>query len=78
MEWHLPDGSCRSADPEFDPYTIGDFQPIIENWLPLTFAVNNFNRSMGQQDLYPFVLPQAAIDKLAYIHRVVRETAGRP
>jgi hypothetical protein len=77
VEWNLPDGSCRSADPEFDPYTIADFQPIIDNWLPLTFAVNNLNRSMGQQDLYPFVLPQAAIDKLAYVHQVVRAAAGR-
>ena len=29
---------------------------IIEAWLPLTFAVNSINRSMGLQDLYPFVL----------------------
>ena len=76
VEWHLADGSCRSADPGFDPYTVADFAPIIENWLPLTFAVNNLNRSMGQQDLYPFVLPQAAIDKLAYVHRVVRGAAA--
>jgi len=75
VEWYLPDGSCRSADPEFDPYTIADFTPIIENWLPLTFAVNNLNRSMGQQDLYPFVLPLPAIDKLAYVHGVVRAAA---
>ncbi|WP_295440833.1 putative zinc-binding metallopeptidase [uncultured Thiodictyon sp.] len=78
VEWYLPDGGCRSADPEFDPYTIPAFALIIDNWLPLTFAVNNLNRSMGMQDLYPFVLPQAAIAKLAYVHRVVREAAGRP
>jgi hypothetical protein len=46
----------------------------FENWLPLTFAVNSLNRSMGQQDLYPFVLPRPAIDKLAYVHGVVRES----
>ena len=46
--------------------------------LPLTFAINSLNRSMGQQDLYPFVLSAPAIDKLAYVHRVIRESAGRP
>ncbi len=76
VEWCLPDGSVRAADPEFDPYTIADFQQIIEDWLPLTFAVNNLNRSMGQQDLYPFVLPQPAIDKLAYVHGVIRAGAS--
>jgi len=77
VERHLPDGSVQRADPELDPYDIADFQPVIDNWLPLTFAINSLNRSMGQRDLYPFVLPQPAIDKLAYVHRVIRETAGR-
>jgi hypothetical protein len=31
---------------------------------------------MGQQDLYPFVLPQPAIDKLAYVHGVIRAGAS--
>jgi hypothetical protein len=54
-----------------------DFQPIIDHWLPLTYAINSLNRSMGQQDLYPFVLSQPAIDKLAYVHGVIRAAAGR-
>ncbi len=73
----MPDGSVQEADPEFDPYDIADFRPIIDNWLPITFAMNSLNRSMGQQDLYPFVLSQPAIDKLAYVHGVIREAAGR-
>ncbi len=75
VEWRLPDGSTRTADPEFDPYSIASFTPIIENWLPLTFAINSLNRSMGQQDLYPFVLPAPAIEKLGFVHQVVREAA---
>ncbi|MGE5154083.1 MAG: putative zinc-binding metallopeptidase [Bdellovibrio bacteriovorus] len=77
VERRLPDGSLQKADPELDPYDIADFQPIIDNWLPLTFAINSINQSMGQQDLYPFVLPQPAIDKLGYVHRVIRQAAGR-
>jgi hypothetical protein len=40
-------------------------------WVPLAFAVNSLNRSMGQPDLYPFVLGPAVIRKLEFIHRLV-------
>jgi hypothetical protein len=43
--------------------------------LPLVFAVNSLNRSMGQQDLYPFVLTQGVIEKLAFVHGLVRKAA---
>lgn len=72
IERGMPDGRELRAAPRFDAYSIGDFRPIIEHWLPMTFALNSLNRSMGLQDLYPFVLPQPAIDKLAFVHRLVR------
>ncbi|EXJ14183.1 zinc-binding metallopeptidase family protein [Imhoffiella purpurea] len=77
VERRLPDGSVQRADPEFDPYDIADFQRIIDNWVPLTSAINSLNQSMGQQDLYPFVLPQPAIEKMEYVHRIIREASGR-
>jgi len=43
---------------------------LIENWLPLTYAVNSLNRSMGQPDFYPFILSPAVITKLGYIHEL--------
>jgi hypothetical protein len=52
---------------EFDPYAA-DMHRIIEAWIPLTFAVNSINRSMGQPDLYPFVLAPAVIRKLEFVH----------
>lgn len=58
---------------DFSPYRIRDFQSVIDAWLPLSFALNNINRSMGQPDLYPFVLSQPAIAKLKYIHNAVRD-----
>ncbi|WP_414718607.1 putative zinc-binding metallopeptidase [Thiocapsa sp.] len=45
--------------------------------LPASSAINSLNRSTGQQDLYPFVLPQPAIDKMAYVHRTIRAAAKR-
>jgi hypothetical protein len=51
---------------------------IIDSWLPLTFAVNSINRSMGIADLYPFVLAPAVIVKLSFIHDRIHGTGGRP
>jgi hypothetical protein len=44
---------------------------ILEAWLPLAFAVNSLNRSMGQPDLYPFVLSPGVVEKLGFIHDLV-------
>lgn len=55
-----------------DPYTIRDFNQVFKTWLPLTFAVNSLNRSMGHTDFYPFVVPNAVIEKLQFIHQVCR------
>ncbi|WP_424139021.1 zinc-binding metallopeptidase family protein [Roseomonas chloroacetimidivorans] len=62
---------------DFDPYREPDFSRIIDDWLPLAFAVNSLNRSMGQPDLYPFVLSPAVIKKLEFIHGLVR-SSGAP
>jgi hypothetical protein len=50
------------------------FDQIIDMWLPLSWALNMINRSMGKHDLYPFVLPAAVLDKMRFIHTVVEET----
>jgi len=57
-----------------NPYTDEEFEEIIAEWVPLTVAVNSLNRSMGQPDLYPFVLSQPVEAKLRFIHDVVRGT----
>ena len=54
----------------FDPHTA-PIDKIIDSWLPLTFAMNSINRSMGLQDLYPFSLPAAVIVKLSFVHDLI-------
>jgi hypothetical protein len=44
------------------------FTEVLDNWLPLTYALNAVNRSMGRDDLYPFTLAEPVIDKLALVH----------
>ena len=64
------------ANIDTDPYRADSIETMMEDWLPLTFAVNSLNRAMGQPDLYPFVLAPPAIAKLGFIHQLVRD-AGK-
>jgi hypothetical protein len=48
------------------------FDEVLGEWLPLTYALNAVNRSMGREDLYPFTLAQPVIDKLTFVHRHVQ------
>ena len=53
-----------------DPYNQDSFDNILNQWLPLTFALNSINRSMGLRDLYPFIIPAGVVEKLKFIHKV--------
>jgi hypothetical protein len=72
----IGNGSSLPEDLNFDPYHETNFDRLIETWLPLTYAVNSLNRSMGQPDLYPFVLSPAALKKLRFVHELIREKKG--
>ena len=59
----------------FDPYRTLDVRDLVETWLHLAFAVNNLNRSMGQPDLYPFVLSAKVAQKIEFVIKLVQENA---
>jgi hypothetical protein len=67
----------EEADPalgmeiNFDPYRQRDFDSLMRTWLPLTYAVNSLNHSMGLPDLYPFVLAPAVMGKLRFVHGLI-------
>jgi hypothetical protein len=65
------------AGATFDRPALGPsgFDTLIELWLPLAWALNMVNRSMGKKDLYPFVLPPPVLDKMRFIHTVIGESA---
>ncbi|HEY2834647.1 MAG TPA: putative zinc-binding metallopeptidase [Sporichthyaceae bacterium] len=48
-----------------------DFDDLINAWLPLTYALNAVNRSMGKRDLYPFVLSPTVLEKLRLVHSLI-------
>ncbi len=65
------------AKVDFDPYAAGDITQLVDTWRPLSLALNNLNRAMGQADLYPFVLSNPSITKLGFIHDMIRATASQ-
>lgn len=40
---------------------------VLGEWLPLSIALNEVNRSMGANDLYPFGIPDTVLDKLEFV-----------
>lgn len=66
------------ASATFDRPPLGPsaFPTILEMWLPLSWSLNMVNRSMGRDDLYPFVLPPAVMDKMQFIHTVVENVTS--
>jgi hypothetical protein len=69
-----PAARSMTAKPRngFDVNT--SFDAVLENWFPLTYALNELNRGMGLPDAYPFLLSVQAIGKLQFIHQVVRHS----
>jgi len=45
---------------------------LIDAWVALSTALNSFNRSMGLADAYPFVLAPRVIEKLGFVHDLVK------
>ena len=56
---------------DFQPYRAPDVATLVDTWLPLSNALNSLNRTMGQPDIYPFILSPAVIKKLGAIHDLV-------
>jgi hypothetical protein len=48
------------------------FAEAIADWIPLSLALNAISRSMGAEDLYPFVLSGRVIEKLTFVDGLVR------
>ena len=50
----------------------------LAQWLPLAIAMNQMNRSVGREDLYPFVITAPVEEKLAFVQRAVSARGRRP
>ena len=62
-----------AAAPE-EPTDEDSIQELVREWLALSYALNAMSRSLGNTELYPFVLAPPVIDKLRFVHELVRRT----
>ena len=63
-----------SATVDFQPDDAPSIERLVGAWLPMTYALNSLNRSMGLGDVYPFILSPAVVTKLGFIHHLVHGT----
>jgi hypothetical protein len=57
---------------------IPAFDETLADWFALTYVLNSLNRSIGMPDSYPFTLSTPVLDKLRFIHDVVRDQPTTP
>jgi hypothetical protein len=53
-----------------------DIAETVQSWLGLTIALNAMARSIGQPDLYPFVLSPRVVEKLDFVHCCIRSAVN--
>jgi len=54
----------------------GSFDTMVESWFSLTYLLNNLNRGLGLADRYPFILSDAVIQKLRFVHDSIGKGAS--
>jgi hypothetical protein len=59
----------------FPAASTDGIQGLRDAWLPMTYALNALNRSLGADDIYPFVLAPAVIEKLGFTHQLITHRA---
>jgi hypothetical protein len=76
----VPGDDSESDDAVINPFDAGltEFEKLVEQWVPLTLLVNSLNRSLGQDDAYPFALSPASLDKLRFVHDLIQGHHGEP
>lgn len=67
----------RKADePAIDgialPTRTDAFDDTLSDWFALTYVLNSLNRSIGMPDSYPFKLSTPVLEKLEFVHKIVR------
>ena len=67
----VPGSDSDEVDNPFELKSV-DFDLLVEQWVPVTLLLNSLNRSLGQDDAYPFALSPGALRKLRYVHDVIR------
>jgi hypothetical protein len=70
-------GTHAGAKVATDTLAFGDFESLSAGWHAVTLALNNLTRSMGVKDVYPFVLSSAVLQKLRFVHDLIRRPPAK-
>ena len=66
----------KPDEPALDGITLPTrtdaFDDTLHDWFALTYVLNSLNRSIGMPDSYPFKLSTPVLEKLEFVHKVVR------
>ncbi|WP_460789308.1 zinc-binding metallopeptidase family protein [Nocardioides maradonensis] len=72
----LESAAAHGLTPVAAPSAFTLFRDVVTGvWVPLSLALNVINRSMGRDDLYPFVIAPPVLDKLDFVADLVRSAA---
>jgi hypothetical protein len=69
------DPSVVALPAPFDKRDPDEFLNMLQRWSALTPALNEVSVSLGQRNMYPFVLNAPVARKLHYVHCLVRSMA---
>lgn len=59
------------------PSAFSSFRDLVVGvWVPLSIALNQINKSMGKDALYPFVIPDGVLQKLDFVASLAGAGAG--
>ncbi len=58
-----------------ESYDDEPIERMLFDWKWMSLFFNRVNTAMGKNPLYPFDIPQPVVDKLGFVHRVIRDTA---
>jgi len=74
----VPGDDEDDSEEVVNPFGAGtaEFDQLVQHWVPVTLLLNSLNRSLGQDDAYPFALAGGALEKLRSVHDVIHEAAS--
>ena len=75
----VPGSDDEDVEEVANPFATGagDFDQLVDQWIPLTLLLNSLNRSLGQDDAYPFALTPGALQKLRFVHDLIHSPQRR-
>jgi hypothetical protein len=62
---------ARARETLSDPYLEGNFDALLDSWIPLARSINDLNRSLGLAEAYPFKISPAVRGKLHLVHMAI-------